>query len=58
MKKDAEEYRMKVHLFRAASSPGCANYGFKKAADDGEIRRSLLKMLLTLCEETFMSTMD
>ena len=36
MKKDAQEYRMKVHLFGAASSPGCANYGFKKAADDGE----------------------
>ena len=36
MKKDAQEYRMKVHLFEAASSPGCANYGFKKAADDGE----------------------
>nr|XP_054760909.1 uncharacterized protein LOC129267199 [Lytechinus pictus] len=27
---------MKVHLFGATSSPGCANYGFKKAADDGE----------------------
>ena len=36
VKKDAQEYRMKVHLFCAASSPGCANYGFKKAADDGE----------------------
>ncbi|XP_071497310.1 uncharacterized protein [Diadema antillarum] len=30
------EYRMKVHLFGAASSPGCANFGLKKAADDGE----------------------
>lgn len=36
LKKKAEEYRIKVHLFGAASSPGCANYGFKKAADDGE----------------------
>lgn len=36
VKKDTQEYRMKVHLFGAASSPGCANYGFKKAADDGE----------------------
>ena len=25
-----------MHLFGAASSPGCANYGFKKAPDDGE----------------------
>lgn len=36
VKKDAQEYRMKVHLFGAVSSPGCANYGFKKAADDGQ----------------------
>ena len=36
VKKDGQEYRMKVHLFGAASSPGCANYEFKKAADDGE----------------------
>lgn len=36
VKNDAQEYRMKVHLFGAASSPGCANYDFKKAADDGE----------------------
>nr|XP_054759571.1 uncharacterized protein LOC129265622 [Lytechinus pictus] len=34
--KNVIEYRMKVHLFGATSSPGCANYGFKKAADDGE----------------------
>ncbi|XP_071963443.1 uncharacterized protein [Antedon mediterranea] len=30
------EYRMKVHLFGAKSSPGCANFGLKRAADDGE----------------------
>ena len=30
------EYRMKVHLFGASSSPGCANFGLKKAADDRE----------------------
>ena len=27
---------MKVHLFGAASSPGCANFGLRRAADDGE----------------------
>ena len=27
---------MKVHLFGAASSPGRANFAFKRAADDGE----------------------
>jgi len=30
------EYRMQVHLFGAGSSPGCANFGFKQAAHDGE----------------------
>lgn len=28
-------YRMRVHLFRAASSPGCANYGLKYVAIRG-----------------------
>ncbi|XP_078482500.1 uncharacterized protein LOC144743196 isoform X2 [Ciona intestinalis] len=28
------EYRMKVHIFGATSSPGCANFGLKRAADD------------------------
>ena len=27
---------MKVHLFGASSSPGCANFGLRRAADDGE----------------------
>lgn len=30
------EYRMVVHLFGAVSSPGCANFGLKSAADNGE----------------------
>ena len=30
------EYRMTVHLFGAGSSPGCANYGLKRIADDYE----------------------
>ena len=28
------EYRMKVHLFGATSSPGCSNFGFKRMAED------------------------
>lgn len=28
--------RMCVHLFGAASSPGCANFGLKQVADDNE----------------------
>ena len=31
-----EDYRMKVHLFGATSSPGCANYGFKHVSKDYE----------------------
>ena len=30
------EYRMQVHLFGGGSSPGCANFGFKQATNDGE----------------------
>ena len=30
------EYRMTVHLFGAASSPGCANFGLKQVANDHE----------------------
>ncbi|XP_067432783.1 uncharacterized protein [Thunnus thynnus] len=33
-------YRMKVHLFGAASSPGCANFGLKHLAAQGEGRFS------------------
>lgn len=29
-----QEFRMKVHLFGAASSPGCANYGLKHLAKE------------------------
>jgi hypothetical protein len=28
------DYRMKVHLFGATSSPGCANFGLKRLAED------------------------
>jgi hypothetical protein len=34
--KAPQEYRMTVHLFGAGSSPGCANYGLKKIANDHE----------------------
>ncbi|XP_034537461.1 uncharacterized protein LOC117811344 [Notolabrus celidotus] len=33
---EPKEYRMKVHLFGAASSPGCANYGLKHLAKEKE----------------------
>ena len=32
--KNPIDCRMTVHLFGAASSPGCANFGLKKAAND------------------------
>ncbi|KAG1652625.1 Potassium channel subfamily K member 18 [Nymphon striatum] len=51
---EISEYRMKVHLFGATSSPGCANFGLRKAEDDGEeqygkaaadfVRRSFIKV--------------
>ena len=34
--KSPSEYRMRVHLFGAASSPGCANYGLKYLAKEYE----------------------
>ena len=34
--KEPEEYRMTVHLFGAASSPGCSNFALKAAANDNE----------------------
>ena len=33
-KKTIKEYRMMVHLFGAVSSPGCANFGLKRAPDN------------------------
>ena len=33
-KQEPKEYRMKVHLFGATSSPGCASYGFKYIANE------------------------
>ena len=38
--KPVKEYRIKIHLFGAVSSPGCANFGLKRAAGDGEFEFS------------------
>ena len=35
-KAEIKEYRMTVHLFGATSSPGCANFGLKKLAEEAE----------------------
>ena len=35
------EFRMTVHLFGATSSPGCANYGLKRIAEDNETEYGL-----------------
>lgn len=35
--KPLEQYRMKVHLFDAISSPSCANFALKKTAEDNKI---------------------
>ena len=34
---EIEEYQMNVHIFGAVSSPSCANFCLKQAADDSEI---------------------
>ena len=34
--KEVVEYRMKAHQFGASSSSGCANFGLRRAAEDGE----------------------
>ena len=34
--REVVDYWMKVHLFGASSSPGCVNFGLRRAADDGE----------------------
>lgn len=36
LKRDPVEFRMTVHLFCATSSPGCANFVLKTAADQYE----------------------
>lgn len=38
LERTPEDYRMTVHLFGATSSPGCANYGLKRIADDYEVQ--------------------
>ena len=35
---DPTEFRMNVHIFGAASSPGCANFGLKQIASDNEAK--------------------
>ena len=37
MENQLTEFRMKVHLFGAVSSPGCANFALKRTADDFEV---------------------
>ncbi|XP_045574418.1 uncharacterized protein isoform X2 [Salmo salar] len=44
-------YRMKVHLFGAASSPGCANYGLKHLAAEG--RGSFSEKSIQFIERNF-----
>ncbi|KAI3375602.1 hypothetical protein L3Q82_003922 [Scortum barcoo] len=41
LEKEPQEYRMAVHLFGAASSPGCANFGLKHLAQQHEVNYPL-----------------
>ena len=48
-KKPVKEYRMKLHLFGAISYPGCASFGLKRAADDGEFKFGEAAANFVLC---------
>ena len=43
---EPQEFRMKVHLFGATSSPGCANYGLKHLAKENETRFPLASQFM------------
>ncbi|XP_073728111.1 uncharacterized protein [Misgurnus anguillicaudatus] len=42
-----EDYRMKVHLFGAVSSPGCANYGLRHIANEYSLSHPLGAQFIT-----------
>ncbi|XP_032402158.1 uncharacterized protein LOC116709857 [Xiphophorus hellerii] len=43
---EPQEFRMKVHLFGATSSPGCANYGLKHLATENETQFPLASQFI------------
>jgi len=45
--RDLEEYRMKVHLFGAVSSPTCANLALRKTAEDNSDQSGPTSTLMT-----------
>ncbi len=50
MEKEPQEYRMAVHLFGAASSPGCANFGLKHLARQ---HKAIYPLASTFVEKNF-----
>ncbi|XP_078698381.1 uncharacterized protein LOC144925948 [Branchiostoma floridae x Branchiostoma belcheri] len=45
------EFRMKVHVFGATSSPSCANYALKRIAEDFEEGGNLAKGMQEACKD-------
>ncbi|XP_014881603.1 uncharacterized protein LOC106942781 [Poecilia latipinna] len=43
---EPQEFRMKVHLFGASSSPGCANYGLKHHANENKTQFPLASQFI------------
>lgn len=43
---EPQEFWMKVHLFSATSSPGCANYGLRHLAKDNETQFPLASQVI------------
>ena len=54
--KEPTEYRICVHLFGAASSLGCANFGLKQIAKITRMNLALMRQ--SSCEKTSMLTTD
>ncbi len=50
LEKEPQEYRMAVHLFGAASSPGCANFGLKHLARQ---HKAIYPLASTFVEKNF-----
>ncbi len=50
LEKEPQEYRMAVHLFGAASSPGCANFGSKHLARQ---HKAIYPLASTFVEKNF-----
>ena len=52
MSQEPQDFRMKIHLVQAASSPGCANYGFRSLAKEYEVQYPMASKFI--CQNFYM----